>query len=280
MGTKQNPVILQTLSDAKILSEKIAGTFATPRFYREKKIEIGESLRLFENNPMVTACMEIIAARANFSGHGLSHARKVAIEAGAIILIEGRHATEGGSIKRAVVLAHIAGILHDIKRSGKHHARQGAKEAKKILREFDLTAKEQTAVVDAIRNHEAFQPCTPLTDPDAQLLSDALYDADKFRWGPDNFTEMIWDISETLNISIETLLDHFPSGLKTLGKIRDTFRTSTGKEYGPDFIALGLKIGKRLYKELGKEHLRDSPPQSGGDGTEGSKNNTARRDNR
>jgi len=265
MGTKQNPVILQTLSDAKILSEKIASTFAAPRFYREKKIEIGESLRLFENNPMVTACMEIIAARANFSGHGLSHARKVAIEAGAIILIEGRHATEEGSIRRAVVLAHIAGILHDIKRSSKNHARQGDKEEKKILREFDLTDKEQTAVVDAIRNHEAFQPCTPLADPDDQLLSDALYDSDKFRWGPDNFTEMIWDISCTLNISIEILLDHFPAGLKTLEKISETFRTSTGRKYGPDFIALGLKIGEKLYKELEKEYPRDSPPQSGGD---------------
>ena len=82
-------MIIQTLSDAKILSEKIAGTFAAPRFYREKKSEIGESLLLFENNPIVTACIEIITARVNFSGHGLSHARKVAIDAGTIILIEG-----------------------------------------------------------------------------------------------------------------------------------------------------------------------------------------------
>ncbi len=149
---------------------------------------------------MVTACVEIITARANFSGHGLSHARKVAIDAGAIILIEGRPAAETDNIDRAVLLAHIAGILHDIKRSGKNHARRGAEEAKEILKGFDLTDKEQKSVVDAIGNHEAFQPCTPLATPDVQLLSDALYDADKFRWGPDNFTEMIWDISNTLNI--------------------------------------------------------------------------------
>ncbi|MBW2599763.1 MAG: hypothetical protein JRC53_01010 [Deltaproteobacteria bacterium] len=265
MGTKQNPVILQTLSDAKILSEKIADTFAAPRFYREKKIEVGESLRLFENNPMATACMEIIATRANFSGHGLSHARKVAIDAGAIILIEGQHAMENDRVNRAVVLAHIAGILHDIKRSSKNHARRGAEEARKILRGFDLTDKEQVSVVDAIGNHEAFQPCASLAAPDAQLLSDALYDADKFRWGPDNFTEMIWDISDTLDISIEILLDHFPAGLKSLKKIRDTFRTSTGREYGPDFITLGLKIGEMLYKKLEKEHRRNSSPDCGGD---------------
>jgi len=257
-------MIIQTISDAKSLSEKIAGNFATPRFCRERKIEISESLRLLENNPMVPACIEIITARAGSSGHGLSHARKVAIDAGAMILIEGQHVIEEDNIKRAVVLAHIAGILHDIKRSGKNHARRGAEEAKKILRGFDLTDKEQESVVGAIGNHEAFQPCTNLADPVAQLLSNVLYDADKFRWGPDNFTEMIWDISGALNISIEILLEHFPAGLKSLEKIRGTFRTFTGREYGPDFIALGLKIGERLYKELEKEHLRDSPPQSGG----------------
>ncbi len=252
----------ETLSKAKILSEKIAGTFPAPRFYREKKSEIGESLHLFEKNPMVMACMEILTTRASFSGHGLSHAIKVAIDAGTIILIEGKYAIEDDNAKRAVVLAHIAGILHDIKRSDKNHARRGAEEARKILRNFDLTDKEQKSVADAIGNHEAFQPCDPLSDPDAQLLSDALYDADKFRWGPDNFTEMIWDISDTLDISIEILLDHFPAGLKSLEKISDTFRTSTGKQYGPDFIALGLKIGKRLYKELEKEQLRNSQPQT------------------
>jgi hypothetical protein len=111
-------------------------------------------------------------------------------------------------------------------------------------------------MVDAIGNHEAFPPSTPLANPDAQLLSDA----DKFRWGPDNFTEIIWDISDALNISIEIVLDHFPAGLKILEKIRGIFRTFTGREYGPDFIALGQKIGEKLYKELQKEHLQNSPP--------------------
>ena len=58
-------------------------------------------------------------------------------------------------------------------------------------------------MVGAIGNREAFQPCSNLADPVAQLLSNVLHDADKFRWGPDNFTEMIWDISGALNISIE-----------------------------------------------------------------------------
>ncbi len=255
-------MVVYTFSDARILSEMIARILPVPRFHLEKVDEINESLRLFESNPIIPVCIKILSARVNFSGHGLSHAIKVAIDAGAIIFVERQDAGEIDGIERAVGLAHIAGILHDIERSSNDHARQGAEEARKILREFELSDKERRAVADAIGNHEAFQPPVLLADPGAQLLSDALYDADKFRWGPDNFTEMVWDMSETMNTSIENLLDHFPAGLKSLERIIDTFRTSTGRQYGPDFIALGLKIGTQLYKELKGKPLRNSRTQA------------------
>ncbi|MBW2674128.1 MAG: hypothetical protein JRD89_12070, partial [Deltaproteobacteria bacterium] len=236
-----------TLSEAKALSEKIAATYGTPLFYREKRDQIDASCRLMENNPAVRVCIQILTAKADISGHGLSHAQKVARDTGAIILIERGSSAE---TRRQVSLAHIAGILHDIQRSSADHARQGAEEAGRILTGFDLTDQEREAVTGAIRNHEAFQTCTPLDGPDSQLLSDALYDADKFRWGPDNFTEMLWDIADTRDISMHTLLSYFPSGLQSLRKIRGTFRTSTGRKYGPGFIDLGLKIGDTLYTEL------------------------------
>jgi len=242
----------ETLSEAKILSEKIAAACGIPRFYQEKKNQIDTSSRLMENNPVARACIEILTARADISGHSLSHARKVATDAGGIILIERESSAE---TRRLVTLAHVAGILHDIKRSGRDHARQGAEETAMILTRFDLTDEERAAVVDAIRNHEAFQPCTPLADPGAQLLSDSLYDADKFRWGPDNFTEMLWDIADTRDVSMHTLLSYFPSGLESMRKIRDTFRTVTGRQYGPGFIDLGLRIGETLYTELGKQYV-------------------------
>lgn len=253
----------KTLSEAKGLSEAIAAAHGTPLFYREQKDRVDASCRLFESNSMVAACIEILTATANVSGHGLSHARKVAIDTGAIILIEGRSSGEGEVLNRQVSLAHIAGILHDIRRSSRDHARQGAEEAGRILTGFDLTDTEREAAVGAIRNHEAFQPCTPLADPGAQLLSDALYDADKFRWGPDNFTEMLWDIADNRDISMHTLLSYFPSGLHSLKKIRETFRTATGRQYGPDFINLGLRIGDALYAELGKRYLRNPAPHNG-----------------
>lgn len=249
----------EQIIEAKTLSEQIAHACGVPRFYREQKVHIETSSRLFETNPLVVSCIQILTARANVSGHGLSHSRKVARDAGAIVLIE---RGSSGETTRLVTLAHVAGVLHDIKRSSKDHARLGAEEAKNILNEFDLTKEEQAAVVGATRNHEAFQPCTPLADPDAQILSDALYDADKFRWGPDNFTEMLWDIAETRNVSVEALIPYFPSGLESLRKISKTFRTTTGRRYGPDFIDLGLRIGERLYAELQNAFPQEPNPSN------------------
>ena len=243
-------MINEAYGEARRICEEIAATFETPRFYREKVNEVDDSRRLFENNPIVQSCLDILATNESSYGHGLSHARKVAIDSGAIVLIEGIHLAKGNTLKRMVILAHLAGVSHDIKRSHSDHAIEGAKEAEKILKGFDLGHDERKAISQAIENHEAFKPCHPLNSPTDQLLSDALYDADKFRWGPDNFTEMIWDIIIPRKIPLSTVLDHFTTGLEGIEKIRDTFRTTTGREYGPDFIDIGLKIGRKLYSEL------------------------------
>ena len=243
-------MINEAYGEARRICEEIAATFETPRFYREKVNEVDDSRRLFENNPIVQSCLDILATNESSYGHGLSHARKVAIDSGAIVLIEGIHLAKGNTLKRMVILAHLAGVLHDIKRSHSDHAIEGAKEAEKILKGFDLGHDERKAISQAIENHEAFKPCHPLNSPTDQLLSDALYDADKYRWGPDNFTEMIWDIIIPRKIPLSTVLDHFTTGLEGIEKIRDTFRTTTGREYGPDFIDIGLKIGRKLYSEL------------------------------
>ena len=255
-----NEMDTETLSRAKDLSEKIAAACGVPLFYREQRDRVDASCRMLETNPLVLECIGILTARESSSGHGLAHARKVARDAGAIILIERSSSAE---TNRLTTLAQVAGILHDIERSRKDHARRGAETAGAILAEFELTETERKAVTDAIRNHEAFHSFSPLADPDAQLLSDTLYDADKFRWGPDNFTEMIWDIAETRKIPMRTLLSYFHPGLQSLTKIRESFRTSAGKRYGPDFIDLGFRIGNTLYEKLGKEYLPESPPNHG-----------------
>jgi hypothetical protein len=42
----------------------------------------------------------------------------------------------------------------------------------------------------------------------------------------------------------------FPRGMEGISKIKETFRTETGKKYGPEFIELGLEIGWKVYQFL------------------------------
>jgi hypothetical protein len=122
-----------------------------------------------------------------------------------------------------------------------------AEAAGKILETLALKESETEAIIQAIANHEAFQPAQALNHPAAQLLSDALYDGDKFRWGPDNFTETLWAIVISRRVEIGVLIKHFPRGIEATERIRGTFRTRTGKKYGPDFIDRALEIGRKIY---------------------------------
>jgi hypothetical protein len=232
------------------LARGIAVEVGTPRFYLEREREVAHSRELFAGEPMTAAGLQIIAQQGACPGHGLVHVEKVAVDSGALVLIE-----EGGNlpdarVRRLVLLAHLAGIFHDICRSEKEHAARGAEEAKKFLLSFSLREGECTGITDAIRNHEAFQPSRNPAACASQLLSDVLYDADKFRWGPDNFTETLWAMILPREIPLKTLLPRLLTGLEGIRRIRDSFRTPTGKEYGPDFIDRGLTIGKKLHQVL------------------------------
>ncbi len=240
--------------EARVLSERIASEIEPPRFYIDKQEEVEASRRTFETHPMVREALAIVEERGDVLGHGLSHVCKVAIDAGALVLVEIDESASREEVERALLLAHLAGVLHDIRREQPEHAQKGADEAEIILKDFDLEDGERLAIVQAIRNHEAFKPEVPLEDPSLQILSDALYDADKFRWGPDNFTETVWMMVAPLDVPLSSLLDHFEPSLKGITRIKDTFRTPSGREYGPEFIAKGIEIGERLYKELAKDY--------------------------
>jgi hypothetical protein len=243
-------LLTKEYAEAKRLSENIAGEVGTPIFYTEKAKEVAGSFRLLASEPMVKACIRIIRNRGDMIGHGFVHVKKVAIDAGAIILIERQQTDSETDLRRLVLLSQIAAILHDIRRSEKYHAQRGAEEAGEIIKQFSLSDRECTAITRAIRNHEAFQPEVALDNPSDQLLSDALYDADKFRWGPDNFTDTIWAMVASRNVPLAVLMSRFLPGMEGVKRIRDTFRTATGRHYGPDFIDRGMEIGHRLYGNL------------------------------
>ena len=152
--------------------------------------------------------------------------------------------------REACLLAQVAGLLHDLRRNEKDHAQVSASAASRMLQEFSIFPEKEEYIVQAIANHEAFVEAKRIRSPVGQMISDALYDADKFRWGPDNFTKTLWQMLRSSRARIAPLIRRFPKGMERISGIKETFRTETGKIYGPEFIELGLKIGAKIYQFL------------------------------
>ncbi len=184
-------------------------------------------------------------------GHGYEHSKAVAVDAGALVMIEGkRMAISGDIIEKLIISAHISGLLHDIKRGNENHAIAGSEEARRILVCSGIDSRFKRYIAMAIRNHEAFTTVVAPEDEYGRLVSNALYDADKFRWGQENFTKTVWDMLEFGNIAPEVFLENYKKGIEYIERIKETFRTETGKRYGPEIIDMGLEIGKVIYSEL------------------------------
>jgi len=203
----------------------------------------------------MAALNEIVAEYLQHNaGHGLKHSRKVALDAGTLTIIEGRRAKLAeNEIQRLTYLSHMAGLLHDVKRKKKNHAVEGALFSRKILPAFSLSPQEVEDVANAIRNHEAFKPLIPIDSLHGALVAGCLYDADKFRWGPDNFTDTVWNMIAIYNPPLSEFIKRYPEGMRGIARIKETFRTATGKMYGPQFIDLGIAIGEKLYKAILEE---------------------------
>ncbi len=231
-------------------SQKIAASFPLPRFYTCCAEWLIISRNIYESDPRVKKCREIAYQKLSEDfGHGLSHAEKVAVEAGALAYLEmEKNFWAEPECYEAGILAQIAGLLHDLRRREEHHAQASAAAAKIILKNIPLFSREKkNYITQAIRNHEAFMEPKELANPLGQIVSDALYDADKFRWGPDNFTVTLWEMLRFSKTSLGRLIQRFPKGMKGIARIKDTFRSPSGKLYGPEFIDLGLQIGEKIY---------------------------------
>jgi hypothetical protein len=222
-----------------------------PSFYSDFDKEIRASEASFAASDVIRKCEGLIDTSKMHPAHGFEHLRKVAIEAGALAQIEGNVRGCPLSEREEVLLcAQLAGFLHDIRRGEKDHTIGGSVEAGKILEGCGMKKRYRNYITDAIRNHEAFREVLPSPDENAKLISDTLYDADKFRWGPDNFTTTLWLIVESSAISAQRLYCSFPEKMDWIRRIKDTFRTQTGRKYGPEFIDLGIEIGSKIYQEM------------------------------
>lgn len=233
---------------------RTAERIGPPSFYTAHRGELESSASSFRDNSVLHACRAHIDEARLHPAHGLSHCEKVAIEAGAIVLAE--RAGEHAGTEELMSCAHLAGLLHDITRSGKDHSVTGSIEAGRILEDFGIRKKEKRYVTAAIRNHEAFREVLMSEDESARLVSDALYDADKFRWGPDNFTTTLWLMIKASGTSARTLYNTFQEKMAGIRRIKETFRSATGRRYGPEFIDFGIEIGNEIYSEM-ERMIRD-----------------------
>ena len=246
-----DPVYLRLRKRAR----QIVLTYPNPRFYKDFKQAANQSGTLFNSAPLIAELREFVAENVddNF-GHGMAHADKVSVDAGTLMIIEGhRTGYPEDRILRRVLVAQCAGLLHDIKRKHKNHAVEGADCAREVLQSYRLSTDEIEDICQAILNHEAFKETIKIDTPEGLLVSDCLYDADKFRWGPDNFTDTLWSMIASLNPPLDQFIKRYPKGMAALARIKTTFRTATGIEYGPQFIDLGLAIGEDLYQTILKD---------------------------
>ncbi|MEJ2695343.1 MAG: hypothetical protein P8013_01720 [Candidatus Sulfobium sp.] len=245
-----NNSIYRRLKDKAVKTSEKLGA---PSFYEAFRKELDISRFSFSVSDAIRRCRSCLDEANLHPAHGFIHLEKVAVEAGALVQTEsenyGSHVRDTGEL---MLCAQIAGLLHDITRNGKDHAVTGSIEAALILRDFDISEAGKRYIIAAIRNHEAFKSVLASDEEACRLVCDSLYDADKFRWGPDNFTTTLWLITESSGMPAETLYCVFRKKMEVIARIGDTFRTETGRKYGPEFINMGMEIGNVIYRELGK----------------------------
>jgi hypothetical protein len=230
---------------------KLARALPVPTFYQEHASRVQRAEDALTNHDFIRQCRDYLDESQMECAHGLCHCEAVARDAGVIVLIEAASLNLNDSdTERLFITAVIAGLLHDIKRREQDHAVRGSIESEKILSRLGMGLRERQYIADAIRNHEAFQETFDRDDAAGRLVSDALYDADKFRWGPENFSTTLWLMVAVRNTPLKTLHLNFREKMKGIEKIKETFRTPTGKRYGPEFIDQGITIGNAIFEEM------------------------------
>lgn len=230
----------------------VARELGKPAFYRDHEREIQLSLHhLRRDRRLCRLRAYVFALLEDDFGHGVRHTLLVTRDAGALALIRARELRLTGSeTESALQRAQAAGLLHDVRRKEPRHALRGAEAAREILPGLRFDDDETEDVAAAIANHEAFQTPTPLRTLRGQAASDCLYDADKFRWGPDNFTDTVWSMVSFHQVPFALFRKGWAQGIRAVERVKDSFRTPAGRAYGVEIVEMGLEIGRRAISSL------------------------------
>lgn len=248
MGLPEEEVYAELRRRARAVARELG----KPAFYRDHQKEIRLSLKHLRGDDRLGYLRaRVFALLEDDFGHGVRHTLLVTRDAGALALIRARElGLSGVETEATVERAQAAGLLHDVRRKEPRHALRGAEAARQILPDLGFTEEEVEDVAAAIANHEAFQRAEPLDTARGQAVSDCLYDADKFRWGPDNFTDTVWCMVSFLKVPFPLFRKGWAQGIRAVERVRESFRTPAGMAYGAEIIEMGLEIDRRAISPV------------------------------
>jgi hypothetical protein len=240
--------MINCLKDLKQEAKKLAAARKQPPFIEVCKMELEQSRQHFFDNPLILNLQqECLPLLYDDTGFGIEHAKHTAIDAGALALKD--YSGPQYDTRRLVLGAQVAGMLHDICRTEGEHAERGALIAEMKLSRYDVEPELIKNVKDAVSRHEDIEADEPVDEASA-AVSACLYDADKFRWGPDFFTTFFWEMTDYLTDPPETFPEAFKLSVESLPGYLSTFRTSAGKRFGNAYIEFGMDFAPKVQPLL------------------------------
>ncbi|MBA4356745.1 MAG: hypothetical protein C0405_03345, partial [Desulfovibrio sp.] len=219
--------------DLKRRARDLAGSRAQSAFSLECAEELTHAGDIFFDHPLLLRLQGDALGYLNEAcGLGVEHGKRVAMDAAALVLAE-PSGLSPDERRRLAVLAEMAGLLHDALRHEDNHAEKGADLCLRILRGYAISPEERLWIAGAVARHEDGDPQPGDAPESARLLAEAVHDADAFRFGPDIFATILWELCECDEWPLERIAGQFPEGLRRARGLADSFRTEGGRRYGP-----------------------------------------------
>ena len=238
--------------DLKRRAKDLAVSRAQSAFSLECAEELTHARDLFFENPLVLRLQgDALGFLNEACGLGVEHGKRVAMDAATLVLAE-PSGLSPEERRRLAVLAEMAGLLHDALRHEDNHAEKGADLCLRILRGYPISPEERLWIAGAVARHEDGAPQLQDAPESAQLLAGAVHDADVFRFGPDIFATILWELCECDEWPLERIAGAFPQGVSRARSLADSFRTESGRRYGPSLLAEGLSLAEEYERMLGQ----------------------------
>jgi len=241
--------------DLKRRARDLAVSRAQSAFSLECAEELTYARDLFFEHPLLLRLQgDALGFLNEACGLGVEHGKRVAMDAAALVLTE-PSGLSPEERRRLAALAEMAGLLHDALRHEDSHAEKGADLCLRILRGYAVTPEERLWIAGAVAGHEIDVPQHEGASESARLLAGAVHDADVFRYGPDIFATILWELCECDEWPLEKIARTFPEGVaraRSLADGTDSFRTEGGRRYGPQLLTQGLDLAIEYERMLGQ----------------------------